>query len=122
MTSARLSAPLASSISFSIDAIESYLPTLLGKAQEQKTHPYLYWEFYAQGGKRSVRLGDWKGVQLKVHADRNGPVELYNLKDDLGETKNIAADHPEIVAKIRKIMREASKPSEIFRWRGSKKR
>ena len=44
------------------------------------------------------------------------------MKVDLGETKNIAADHPEILAKIRKVMDEASKPSAIFQWRGSRKR
>ncbi len=35
----------------------------------------------------AVRVGHWK--LLEYHED--GRVELYNLKDDLGETKDLAA-------------------------------
>jgi arylsulfatase len=28
-------------------------------------------------------------------------LELYNLADDVGERKNVAAEHPDIVAKLR---------------------
>ena len=36
-------------------------------------------------------------------AKRRGlpPVQLYNLEDDLGETKNLALEHPEIVQRLR---------------------
>jgi arylsulfatase A-like enzyme len=90
----------------------SMVPTLLGKPDEQKQHPYLYWEFHEQGKKQAVRMGDWKGVRLDVAKDPNAPIELYNLKDDLGEQHNVAAQHPEIVARIAEIMREARTPSE----------
>jgi arylsulfatase A-like enzyme len=94
-----------------IDGI-SMLPTLLGKPDEQRQHPYLYWEFHEQGKKQAVRMGDWKGVRLNVAKDPNSPIELYNLKDDLGEEHNVAGQHPEIVQKIAEIMREARTPSE----------
>jgi arylsulfatase A-like enzyme len=94
-----------------IDGI-SFLPTLLGRPDQQKRHPYLYWEFHEQGKKQAVRMGDWKGVRLNVAKDPNGPIELYNLKDDLGEERNVADQHPEIVKQIAEIMRGARTPSE----------
>jgi arylsulfatase A-like enzyme len=94
-----------------IDGI-SMLPTLLGKPDQQKQHAYLYWEFHEQGKKQAVRMGDWKGIRLNVAKDANGPIELYNLKDDLGEEHNVAEQHPEIVKRIAEIMREARTPSE----------
>ncbi len=38
----------------------SFLPTLLGKDDQQKKHDYLYWEFYEQGSKQALRAGKWK--------------------------------------------------------------
>ncbi|QDU53946.1 arylsulfatase [Aeoliella mucimassa] len=91
----------------------SYVPTLTG-AGSQPTHEYLYWEFYEQGGKQAVRYGDWKGVRLNVNKNRNAPIELYNLADDLGEQHDIAANHPEVVKKIAAIMDEAHEPSPLI--------
>ena len=87
-----------------IDGI-SFAPTMFGK--KQKTHEYLYWEFHEQGGKQAVRMGKWKGIRLRVFKNPNGPIELYNLETDIGEENNIADKHPDIVAKISRIMKEA---------------
>ena len=100
-----------------IDGI-SYLPTLLGKRKKQKKHEFLYWEFHEQGKRQAVRRGDWKGVRLNVAKNPDGPIELYNLKDDLGEKHNGADQHPEIVARIAKYMKEARTPSEHWRLPG----
>jgi arylsulfatase A-like enzyme len=94
-----------------IDGI-SMLPTLLGKSGEQREHEYLYWEFHEQGKRQAVRMGDWKGIRQNVAKDPNGPIELYNLKNDIGEKDNVAARHPRIVAKIEAYMKTARTPSE----------
>ena len=94
-----------------IDGI-SMLPTLLGKPGEQREHKYLYWEFHEQGKRQAVRMGDWKGIRQNVAKNPNGPIELYNLKSDIGEKNNVAARHPEIVAKIEAYMKAARTPSE----------
>jgi arylsulfatase A-like enzyme len=99
----------------SIDGI-SFLPALLGKTPKQKQHEYLYWEFYEVGGKQAVRKGNYKAVKLDVKKNRNAPLELYNLKTDLGEKNNIAKQHPDIVKEMENIMDEAHTPSEIFKW------
>jgi arylsulfatase A-like enzyme len=85
----------------------SIVPTLLDRDAEQNQHDYLYWEFYEQRGGRAVRMGRWKGVRPKWHA----PTELYDLTRDPGEERNVAAEHPEVVAKIDAAMREAHVPA-----------
>lgn len=94
-----------------IDGI-SMLPTLLGKPEKQKKHKYLYWEFHEQGKRQAVRIGNWKGIRQNVAKKPDGPIELYNLKDDIGEKINIAKDNPKIVKKIEKIMKSARTPSQ----------
>ena len=44
-------------------------------------------------------------------------IELYNLKEDIGETINLAEMHPEIVAKAKAIFIESHVPSEHFVWK-----
>ncbi|MHC4628889.1 MAG: sulfatase-like hydrolase/transferase, partial [Planctomycetota bacterium] len=100
-----------------IDGI-SMAPTLLGRSRQQKRHEALYWEFHEQGKKQAVRMGNWKGVRLNVAKKPDGPIELYDLKKDIGETNNIADQHPDIVAKIEKYMKSARTPSEHWKMPG----
>ncbi len=88
-----------------IDGI-SVLPTLLKKGEQQQ-HEYFYWEFHENNGRQAVRWNNWKGVKLNVGKDSNSPLELYDLKTDPGEQKNVAAKHPDIVKKIEQMMKEA---------------
>jgi len=94
-----------------IDGI-SMVPTLLGQPDNQKRHEFLYWEFHEQGKKQAVRMGQWKGVRLNVAKNPDGPIELYNLQEDVGEKQNVAHSHPEIVAKITEYMKLSHSPSE----------
>jgi arylsulfatase A-like enzyme len=91
----------------------SFVPTLLGRPG-QKSHDYLYWETPAGQGAQAVRTGDWKAVRLKVKQDPEAPVQLFNLKADPAESRDVAARHPEVVEKVRKIMREGRTESPIF--------
>jgi arylsulfatase len=90
----------------------SFLPTLLGKGG-QKRHPFLYWEFPSYGGQQAVRMGAWKGIRRGLS---KGVIktELYNLARDLGEKTDVAADHPEIVAQVERIMVAEHRPSTVF--------
>ncbi len=84
----------------SIDGI-SMLPAILGK--KQKNHEFLYWEFHERGFKQAVRMGDWKAVRRGPGA----PLELYDLKTDAGEQKDLAEKHPEIVKRIETYLKSA---------------
>ncbi|MFI4848022.1 MAG: arylsulfatase [Gimesia chilikensis] len=98
-----------------IDGI-SFVPTLLGKPQEQKQHEYLYWEFPAYTGQQAVHMGDWKGVRQNLLRKKNPQmkIELYNLKDDPGEQHDVADQNPEVVARIKTIMKTGRTPSKMF--------
>jgi arylsulfatase A-like enzyme len=97
-----------------IDGI-SMAATLLGRAQPER--PFLYREFPAYGGQQCVRIGDWKGVRqnlMKAGGRAAMHTELYNLKADPGEATDVSAAHPDVVAKIERIMREQHTPSPEF--------
>lgn len=94
----------------------SLINELMGKSEEQEKHDFLYWEFYAQGGKRAVRFGDWKAVQLNVNKNFDGPIQLYHLPTDLGEENNVAADNEEQVARARAYMKKAFTPSPLWKF------
>ncbi|MDC0087928.1 arylsulfatase [Akkermansiaceae bacterium] len=101
----------------------SIVPTLLSQGEQQK-HKYLYHEFIDKGAKpyssRSLRYGDWKAVQRAVRNNKKKkggsqpgvyhPIELYNLKNDLGEKKDVAKQNPELVSQIEGFMDEAHTP------------
>ncbi len=95
----------------------SFLPTLLGKPQKQ--HEYLYWEFFEGGGKRAVRIGNWKAVQNQVNRKgQDAPIEIYDLEKDRKETSNLAAQSSELITRVRKIFNSAHTPSPLwkFKW------
>ena len=97
-----------------IDGI-SLLPELLNK-DTQKEHQYLYWEFHGRwDGAQAVRLGNWKAVRLAVGATPQGPIELYNLAEDIGESHDVATQNPEVIQKIKDIMRRRTS-SHIETW------
>ena len=85
--------------------------------QNEIDRPYFYYQhFYL----RAVRKGDWKlmlkheegaksfTTKWKNHvaprdAKRLTAHQLYNLKDDIGETTNLAEKHPEKLAELLKL-------------------
>jgi arylsulfatase A len=89
-----------------IDGI-SMLPAILGRKQKHD-HEYLYWEFHEGGFKQALRFGNWKAVR-----DKQGqPIELYDLKTDLGEQHDLSAQHPDLVKKAEELMKSAHVPSK----------
>ena len=79
----------------------SFLPALTG--QKQQAHDHLYWEFHEQQGTQAVRKGDWKAVKLNVFGDEPEFL-LFNLAVDQEESRNLAEQHPEILAELIRIM------------------
>ncbi|WP_034256102.1 arylsulfatase [Arenibacter latericius] len=84
----------------------SFMPTLLSD-DKQDQHEFLYWEFPEYGGQLAIRMGDYKVVRTNLKDPiRESTIELYNLKTDIGETTNIAAEHPEIIARAAEILEQ----------------
>lgn len=79
-----------------------------------KKHEHLYWEFPGYGGQQALRWGDWKGIRTDLAKGKITPLRLYDLAKDEGETKDVAAEHPDVVAKIEALMKESRVPSKLF--------
>lgn len=81
-------------------------------AQLKQPHAWLYWDYGHCRGRydQAVRLGDWKGLRLGIR----GRIQLYDLSRDVGETNDVAPDHPEIVQQIARIMQLAPTASEKY--------
>lgn len=68
-------------------------------------HEALYWRF---GQQVAIRIGDWKlvkgaGAGIPVESTGRASMDgaqLYNLRDDIGEKKNLAAENPEKVREL----------------------
>jgi arylsulfatase A-like enzyme len=94
-----------------LDSI-SFAPALLGRTRDQGRHEFLYFEFHEGGFSQAVILdGRWKGIRTN---GSNGSLQLYDLKNDLGETRNIAMHESAIVEKIEAFLRTAR--SESTDW------
>ena len=101
-----------------IDGI-SITPTLFDNG-EQPEHKYLYWEFSGYDQQQAVREGKWKIIRSGVDVG-DPPFELYDLSTDIGEQHNVAAEHPDVVARLTKYAVEAHTPSKSFPLLSSEK-
>lgn len=89
-------------------------PALLG-GEVPVSRPPLYWEAASGGFQQAVRIDEFKGVRRNLRKDPDAPLELYDLRIDAAETTDIAAQHPEIVARMLEIMRRRT-PSDVSEW------
>jgi len=100
---------------------------LLG--EDQRRHEYLYWEYFKYNynwkpgetsfqrnpfDKQALRIGEWKAVRTGLSEDPNAPIALYNLIEDIGESRDIAEQHPELVQKMQQYMGKSRFDVEYF--------
>lgn len=78
-------------VDYEIDGI-NLLPALKGKRLDRKSLFWHYPHYSNQGGfpGGAIREGDYKLVERY----EDGRVHLYNLKDDIGERKDLSAQEP----------------------------
>jgi len=89
-----------------------------------------FYYYFCGGSLRGVRKGKWKLLlPNRVYCYRyvkdrgTGGIELYDLESDVGETMNVAKQHPEIVAELRKLAEAfRSPPTMAPGGRGKKRR
>lgn len=83
---------------------QSLVPALMGKSIP--THKALFWEYTKN---KAVREGDWKLVQSRL----TKKWELYNIKTDRGETKNLILAHPERAKNLEILWNEWFKKASL---------
>jgi arylsulfatase A-like enzyme len=90
------------------------LPHLEGKDMKPP-HDALFWRF---GPQTAVRMGDWKLVQARD----SGGKKLFNLKDDIGETKDLSAEQPDKVKELQAAWDAWNKENVEAGWGSPKKK
>lgn len=77
----------------------SLVPALSGQTLPERSLFWHYPHYGNQGGApgAAIRDGDWKLIHWMEH----DKIELFNLSEDLSEQNNVAAQHPEIVNRLR---------------------
>jgi arylsulfatase A-like enzyme len=103
---------------------------LFNPAKEREPRPYFYWHV---GYIQAVRYGDWKlnlqaefsleerqNILSSTYKNATFPdqVELYNLKSDPGETKNVADKNPEIVRDLMEMAEREKKALGEYNSKG----
>lgn len=87
-----------------VDGI-SFVPLLKGAGKTPVERAFV-WHFphnySAQGPFSAIRQGPWKLIYH--HADRH--LELFNIDDDIGETRNLAKDNSAKVSALAKLLTE----------------
>jgi len=76
----------------------SILPHLLGTAKGPVREATVH---QSMAGDLAIRQGPWKLIFFK-----SGKRELYNLKDDLGEARDVLAANPDVVERLTKLMQQ----------------
>jgi arylsulfatase A len=94
-----------------IDGI-SIAPTILGREQRRRPE-WMYWElprwnaaanrFRDEIPMQAARSGDWKVIRPQP----GGPLELYNLRSDRQESKDLANSEPKILARMETFLKSA---------------
>lgn len=90
------------------------VPFLAGDRSTDQPHDALFWRF---GGTKVVREGDLK--LLKIHGQ---PDELYDLAVDAAESKNLAPDRGEDVARLTDALAAWERGTTPPRWTGTSPR
>jgi arylsulfatase A-like enzyme len=76
------------------------LAAMLASNDAPSPHPVLHWQ---TGNQWSVRDGNWKLIANAQGLDPADKTFLANLAADVGETKNLASEHPEIVSRLKAL-------------------
>lgn len=84
----------------------SLWPVLEGKAQSVAREEPLFWE---RAGNRAVRSGKWK----LVSAYPSLKWELYDMENDRGETKDVSAEHTDVVNRLSEQYFEWAKTHQV---------
>jgi arylsulfatase A len=91
----------------------SFAPALLGAAssprRESLVHHSINGSFAIREGRWKLALcpgsGAWSAPRPQTAAAKGlPPVQLYDLGSDLAETRNVQAEHPEIVARLTQLL------------------
>ena len=92
----------------------TFLPTLTREGDAPARNP-MVWVFPEYGGQVAVRFDEWKLLRRGLRRSA-GPEawELYDVVDDRSEQSDVAAEHPDVVARGIAILEREADENELF--------
>ena len=79
-------------------------PLWRGESGASSPHEAFY--YYWKDSLHAVRVGQWK-LHVRLDRDDEEATELYDLHADVGESKNVAEQHADVVARLRAVADQA---------------
>ena len=61
-------------------------------------------------------MGRWKGVSRNLRKNVDAPQSPYHLEADIGEQRDVSQKHPDVAARIHRIMIEAREAPAVERF------
>ncbi len=93
---------------------DSLWPVLTGQISTLTQRRPMVWVFPEYQGQVAVRIGDFKLVRQMLNTKSPGPWEVYNLATDRAESRDIAAEHPELIEQVEALLRTQVAENAIF--------
>lgn len=90
-----------------LDGID--LRPFLASQKPGAPHEILFWRGRTMSGNHATRRGDWKFVHSTEGGPNPGPDQtpardmLFNIVGDMGETRDLALEHPEKLAELKRL-------------------
>lgn len=92
------------------------MPHLLG-TKKTPPHEALFWRF---GPQKAVRKGDWTLVDWRdFAAKKDSGWQLFDVAKDIGQTNDVAAQNPNVVAELRQAWERWNARNATPLWHGS---
>lgn len=83
-----------------------------------RNHDYLYWEFHNRWGNvymQALRQGRWKAILFRTPG-KPPWLELYDLSEDVAETRDVSNVYPEMANRLNDLIDKARTPPELPRF------
>ena len=80
------------------------LASIIKSVQAESPHPQFFWQL---GNQWAVREGNWKLIGNPRDTSNKAPITkadqlfLSNLKEDVSELHNLAAEHPDVFRRLK---------------------
>jgi arylsulfatase A-like enzyme len=89
-------------------------PILFGSPGAKSRYDEVGFFYYMMGQLQAVRSGPWKlylplkskQIDLRKKAE-NQPAMLFDVRNDVGQTRNVAAAHPDVVVRLTALAEKA---------------
>ncbi|WP_439581685.1 hypothetical protein [Dyadobacter bucti] len=78
---------------------------------------FIYWEYPEKGGRLAIRMGNGKSVKTDLKKKPDNAWQIFDLKNDRGETTDVASQHPELAEQFDLIVKREHQDPGIAIWR-----